>query len=340
MIAQNPPTTQSPEPVLRRLMQFGLNYWRAAQTKRFVKTRALEGKVIVITGGSSGNGRAIALACANRGAKVVIAARGASRLEDVADEIRSLGGEVLVVQADVTKQRDMDNLAKRALEEFMRIDVWVNNAGAAFFSKLDEAPLELRDWLLDLNIRGVIHGSQTAAAVMRHQGFGQIINMASVAGRIAFPRMAFYCATKAFVEVYTQGLRQELMHVENTGIKVSVVQPVAVRTPFFDMAPNEIEGRPGAYLVAPNLEPDDIGAAVADGIERYRPVILPFKAAKSLVVFYDLFPALADRFFATMRPDQPLSPWTSRTKGSHRSEHPISPLVRFGTLEQHSDTTG
>ena len=326
------PQTQS-DPILRRLMQLGLERWRGTQTRRFVKTRSLEGKVIVITGGSSGNGRAIALACANRGAKVVIAARGASRLEDVADEIRSLGGEVLVVQADVTKQRDTDDLAKRTLEKFMRIDVWVNNAGAAFFSKLDEAPRGLRDWLLDLNIRGVIHGSQTAAAVMRHQGFGQIINMASVAGRIAFPRMAFYSATKAFVEVYTQGLRQELMFVENTGIKVSVVQPVAVRTPFFDMAPNEIEGRPGAYLVAPNLEPDDIGAAVADGIERYRPVILPLKVAKSLVVFYDLFPALADRLLATMRPDRPLGVWTSRTKGSLRAQTPINPRVRYGSLE-------
>ena len=335
MMTQN----QAPEPVLRRLLQLGLNRWRAAQTQRFVKTRALEGKVIVISGGSSGNGRAIALMCANRGAKIVIAARGLSRLNDVADEIRSLGGEVLIVQADVTKPLEVEHLAKRTLEHFMRIDVWVNNAGAAFFSKLDQAPPKLRDWLLDLNVRGVIHGSQTAAAVMRHQGFGQIINMASVAGRIAFPRMAFYAATKAFVEVYTQGLRQELMHLEQTGIKVSVVQPVAVRTPFFDMAPNEIEGRPGAYLVAPNLEPDDVGAAVADGIEHYRAVILPFKAAKTMVLFYDVLPALADRLFATMRPDQPVSPWTSRTKGSHRAAQPISPLLQFGMLAQSSDTT-
>lgn len=328
--------TQS-DPILRRLMQLGLERWRATQTRRFAKTRSLAGKVIVITGGSSGNGRAIALACAQRGATVVIAARGESHLADVADEIRSLGAAVLAVQTDVTKPLEVERLAKRTLNEFMRIDVWINNAGAAFFSKLDEAPTELRDWLLDLNIRGVIHGSQTAAAVMRHQGFGQIVNIASIAGRIAFPHMAFYSATKAFVEVYTQGLRQELMFVEKTGIKVSVVQPVAVRTPFFDMAPNAIEGRPGAYLVAPNLEPDDVAAAVADGIERYRPVILPLAIAKSLVVFYDLFPALADRLLATMRPDRPLGVWTSRTKGSLRAQTPINPRVRYGSLEHVSE---
>lgn len=333
VVVRDPSAHQPKDPWVRQTMQRMVERWRAAQVQRFVKTRALEGKVIVITGGSSGNGRAIALACANRGATVVIAARGESRLADVADEIRSLGASVLTVQTDVTKPLEVERLAKRTLEEFMRIDVWINNAGAAFFSKLDEATPELREWLIDLNIRGVIHGSQTAAAVMRHQGFGQIINMASVAGRIAFPRMAFYSATKAFVEVYTQGLRQELMHVEKTGIRVSVVQPVAVRTPFFDMAPNQIEGRPGAYLVAPNLEPDDIGAAVADGIERYRPVILPFKAAKSMVVLYDLFPGLADRLFATMRPDQPLSVWTSRTKGSLRAQAPINPRVSHGRLE-------
>ena len=332
------PSVQPPrDPFVRRLLQLALERWRAGQTQRFVKSRSLEGKVIVITGGSSGNGRAIALACANRGATVVIAARGESRLADVADEIRSLGATVLAVQTDVTRPLEVERLAKRTLEAFMRIDVWINNAGAAFFSELDKSPTDLREWLMDLNIRGVIHGSQTAVAVMRHQGFGQIINMASVAGRIAFPRMAFYSATKAFVEVYTQGLRQELMYVDQTGIKVSVVQPVAVRTPFFDLAPNQIEGRPGAYLVAPNLEPDDIGAAVADGIERYRPVIAPFVAAKSLVVLYDLFPGLADRLFATMRPDQPLGIWTSRVKGSLRSQNPINPRVLYGSLEHGAD---
>ncbi len=315
-----------------------LNGWRGTQTRRNTKSRALEGKIIVVTGGSSGNGRAIALACANRGATLVIAARGASRLEETAEELRALRADVLVVQTDMTKRDQADALAQRTLETYGRIDVWVNNVGGAFFSKIDQGTDEHENWLLDLNIRSVINGTKVAALVMRHQGYGHLINMASVAGRIAFPRMGFYSATKAFVEVYTQALRQELMHVEHTGIKVSVVNPVAVRTPFFDIAPNDIEGRPGAYLVAPNLEPDDVGAAVADAIERPRAVVLPFVGGKFLAAFYDLFPAAADRFFATMRPDLPIGPWTARTKGSDRARTPINPRVNYGTLEHASES--
>jgi short-subunit dehydrogenase len=322
----------TPEPPLRTLLQRTLDAWRT-QRRAKKPQRDLEGRVVVVTGGSSGNGRAIALECARRGAHVVIAARGMERLEEVGREIVMLGAEALCVQTDVTQLEQVEGLAMRSLERFMKIDVWVNNAGAAFFSKLDRAPRELTDWLIDLNIRGTMHGSQTAVAVMRHQGFGHVVNIASVAGRVAFARMGFYCATKGFVEVYTQALRQELMHLERTGIRVSVVQPVAVRTPFFDMAPNEIEGRPGGYLVAPTLEPDDVGTAVADAIAHYRGVVLPFKSAKSFALLYDLLPDLADRLFATMRPDRPEGWLTSRTKGSHRAVTPINPRVRYNQLE-------
>jgi short-subunit dehydrogenase len=320
-----------PEPIFRTLLQRALTLWR--DTKPRTRARDLEGKVVVVTGGSSGNGRAIALECAARGAKIVIAARGTERLAEVALEIEALGAEVLRVPTDVTKPEAVERLAKESLERFSKIDVWVNNVGAAFFSKLDQAPSELREWLLDVNVRSVIHGTQTAVAVMRHQGFGHLINMASVAGRVAFPRMGFYSATKAFVEVYTQALRQELMHLERTGILVSVVQPVAVRTPFFDAAPNESQGRPGGYLIAPTLEPDDVGSAVADAIVRYRPVILPFKGAKSFALLYDLLPGVADRVYAQLRPDEPEGPLTSRTKGSHRVRAPMNPQVQYGTLE-------
>jgi short-subunit dehydrogenase len=320
-----------PEPVFRTLMQRALGAWRATKPK--TRVRDLEDKVVVITGGSSGNGRAIALECAARGAKIVIAARGLERLEEVRREVEALGAEVLSVQTDVTKLRDVERLAKDTLERFSRIDVWINNVGAAFFSKLDQAPEDLREWLMDVNVRSVIHGTQTAVAVMRLQGFGHLINMASVAGRVAFPRMGFYSATKAFVEVYTQGLRQELMHLERTGILVTAILPVAVRTPFFDAAPNTIQGRPGGYLIAPTLEADDVGRAVADAIARYRAMVFPFKGAQSFALFYDWLPALADRVYAAMRPDEPEGPLTSRTKGSHRARAPMNPQVQYGRLE-------
>lgn len=297
------------------------------------KPKPLLGKVVVVTGASSGNGRAIALECASRGASLVLAARSLGPLERVQREVEALGASALVVPTDVTDAAQVEHLAQRTLEQHGRVDVWINNAGGAFFSKLEESPPDLTDWLINLNVRGTLHGVQTVVPIMRRQGFGHLINMASVAGRVGFPRMGMYCATKAFVEVYTQSLRQELMHVEKTGIRVSAVLPVAVRTPFFDKAPNTVEGTPGGYLIAPVLEPDAVGRAVTDAIERYRPVILPFSPAKSFALLYDLLPALSDWIMSKMRPDQPVGPLTSRKKGSHQDEKQIGPLVQNGRLE-------
>jgi short-subunit dehydrogenase len=297
-------------------------------------SRPLLGKTVVVTGGSSGNGRAIALECAWRGANVVIAARTPEMLEAVRLEIEALGATGLAIPTDVTDLAQVERLANAALEHFGQIDVWVNNAGGAFFSDLASSPPELIHWLIDLNVYGVIHGVRAVVPIMRRQGFGHVVNVASIAGRVGFPRMGLYCATKAFVEVYTQSLRQELMHVERTGIKVSAVLPVVVRTPFFDKAPNTVEGSPGAYLVAPYLEPGRVARAVADGLERYRPVILPFAPAKFLAILYDILPGASDWLLSWLRPDRPVGPLTSRTKGSHRDRRPIGPFVRDGRLEQ------
>jgi short-subunit dehydrogenase len=296
--------------------------------------KTLLGKIVVVTGGSSGNGRAIALECAWRGANVVIAARTPEPLAVVASEIEALGAEALAVTTDVTVREDVERLAARAVQQFGRIDVWVNNAGGAFLGTIEDSTDDLTNWLIDLNIKSVIYGVQTIIPIMKRQQSGQIINIASIAGRIGFAGMGVYSGTKAFVEVYTQALRQELMHAEKTGIKVSAVLPTAVRTPFFDKAPNTSEHSQGGYLVPPTLEPSQVGRAVADGIEHYRPVILPFKPAKSLGVLYEFFPVAVDRMMSVMRSDHPIGPFTSRKKGSHRDRKPIGPFVRNGRLER------
>ncbi|HEX2863516.1 MAG TPA: SDR family NAD(P)-dependent oxidoreductase, partial [Deinococcales bacterium] len=296
--------------------------------------RTLDGKVIVVTGASSGNGRAIALECARRGAQVVLAARDRHDLDRVAAECQELSplpssGKALVAVADVTDREQLEHLADLAVAACGRIDAWINNAGGAFMGPTAESPEDSMRWLVDLNVWGVIHGSRVALSVFRRQGSGHLVNMASVAGRVAFPYMGFYSATKAFVEVFTQALRQELMHVEKTGIRVTAICPVAVRTPFFDRAPNYNEGgRPGAYLVSPVLEPDAVGRAVADGLERWRPLVFPLAATRSLWVMYDLLPGLSDRLMAQFRPDRPKAgPFTAAKKGSWSDEVPISPVV-------------
>jgi short-subunit dehydrogenase len=296
-------------------------------------SRALQDKIIVITGGSSGNGRAIALECASRGAKVVLAARTLEKLERVRGEVEELGSEALVVLTDVTKREQVEHLATQTMNHFHRIDVWINNAGGAFFSPLPDSPMDLMRWLIDLNMWSVIHGVQAVVPIMRQQGYGHIINMVSMAGRVGFPRFGFYGATKGFVDIYTQALRQELMHIEKPRIKVTGIFPVAVRTPFFDIAPNTVERSQGAYLVAPVLEPHVVGIATADAIEKYQPVVYPWKPSKNLALFYDLFPRASDWLMARMRTDRPVGPLTYKRKGSLQDRKPIGPFVRNGKLE-------
>jgi len=296
-------------------------------------TGTLVDKIVVITGASSGNGRAMALECAKRGATVVLAARHEDDLQVVAGEVRQLGAEALVVPTDVCDRGALCDLAERVVEEYGCIDVWINNAGGAFIASVADSPREDIEWLTRLNMLSVVYGTQAVVPVMRSQGRGHIINVASIAGRVAFPYLGVYSATKAFVDVLTQALRQELMHIEKTGILVSSLNPVAVRTPFFDKAPNEVEGGRGAYLVAPVLEPHDVGRAVADAIEHYRPVILPFTPAKSLWLMYDLAPAFADKVLSLMRPDRPhAGPLTDDDKGSKQEKRPLSPQVIDGEL--------
>lgn len=276
----------------------------------------LAGKVVVITGASSGIGRATALECASRGARVVLAARSPGDLERVAGEVRALGGEALVVPTDVRVREQVQRLVDRAVEHFGCLDILFNHAGAWFIDTLGHSEEGRTRDLIDLNVMGVLYGVQAAVPVMRRQGHGHIINTSSVEGRVAFPFTGVYAGTKAFVEVMTQSLRQELMHIERTGIKVSALLPVTVRTPIFDHVRNVRAGGRGAHMNAPVQESAWVARAVADAMEVYRPVILPFLPVVGLMTLYDLFPGLTGRLMTLVRVDEHASWLARRRRGS------------------------
>ncbi|WFC41710.1 SDR family oxidoreductase [Pseudoxanthomonas sp. SE1] len=180
----------------------------------------IEGKVIAITGASSGIGEAAARELARRGARVVLGARRNGRLEQLVAEIEGAGGTARQRALDVTRLDDMEAFVEFATAEFGRLDVIVNNAGVMPLSPL--AALKIDEWnqMIDVNLRGVLHGIAAALPVMQTQGGGQIINIASTAGHRVWPSASVYCATKHAVIALSEGLRQE-----HDNLRVTVVSP-------------------------------------------------------------------------------------------------------------------
>ncbi|MFC2254375.1 SDR family oxidoreductase [Labrys portucalensis] len=181
---------------------------------------AIVGKVVAITGASSGIGEASARVLAAAGARVVIGARRTDRLESLAAAIEADGGEVRVRPLDVTSQAEVAAFAGFARQAFGRLDVMVNNAGVMPLSPL--AALRVAEWdrMIDVNIKGVLYGIAAALPIMEEQGAGQIVNVSSIGGHHVSPTAAVYCATKFAVRAISDGLRQE-----TDRIRVTVISP-------------------------------------------------------------------------------------------------------------------
>jgi NADP-dependent 3-hydroxy acid dehydrogenase YdfG len=186
----------------------------------------VKGKVVAITGASSGIGEATARSLAAAGAKVVLGARRIDRLETIAASIRESGGEVEIQAIDVSKREDVTRFVKAAQQRFGRLDVLIGNAGLMPLSPLDDLRVDEWDRMIDVNIKGVLYGVAAALPVFRAQGSGHFINVSSVAGHRVGPNGAVYSATKFAVRALSEGLRQEV----GDKIRVTIISPGAVES--------------------------------------------------------------------------------------------------------------
>ena len=181
----------------------------------------IEGKVVIITGASSGIGEATALLLASRNVKVVLGARRPQLLEALAGRIKELGGEAVWASMDVRRREDVAGLVQLAMERYGRLDVLINNAGISPVSLLDELRVEDWDNMIDVNIKGVLYGIAEALPVFRKQGSGHFINIASTAAHRITPTMAVYSGTKFAVRAISEGLRQEA----GDKLRVTIISP-------------------------------------------------------------------------------------------------------------------
>lgn len=192
---------------------------------------AIAGKIIVVTGASSGLGEAVARLLSSQGATVVLGARRNDRIQALAAELIRLGGRASAVETDVTQHKQVQNLVDHAVESYGRIDVMINNAGLMPSSPLDRLKIDDWDRMIDVNIKGVLYGIAAALPPMQRQKAGHIVNVSSVAGHKVRAGGAVYAATKHAVRALSEGLRQE---VKPYNIRTTVISPGAVATELTD----------------------------------------------------------------------------------------------------------
>jgi NADP-dependent 3-hydroxy acid dehydrogenase YdfG len=221
----------------------------------------VEGKVVVITGASSGLGEATARLLSSQSASVVLGARRVNRIQSLADELTGSGGKAIAVPTDVTHYDQVKRLVDTAVQAYGRIDVMINNAGLMPQSPLER--LKIDDWnrMIDVNIKGVLYGIAAALPYMKQQKAGHIINVSSVAGHKVRPGGAVYAATKHAVLALSEGLRQE---VKPYNIRTTVISPGAVATEL----PNSV------------TEPD-----IAENIRKIYEIAIPAESFARAVVF-------------------------------------------------------
>lgn len=267
-------------------------------------------QVIVITGASSGIGLCTALLAAERGAKLVLAARSQEILNNIVDEIEFLDGEAISVVADVGIRDHVDAIADAAIGTYGRIDTWVNDAGVSIYGRLDEVDEQDSRRLFDTNFWGVVNGSLAALPYLRETN-GALINVGSEVSDSVIPLQGMYSASKHAVKGFTDALRVEIEEIDGSGITITLIQPTAVDTPYPEHARNYMDKEP--KLPDPKIDPQHVAEAILKAAEEGGRDVRVGGMAVMNSMLSKVLPSLADKIAAKQvsnqqRDDAPYNP--------------------------------
>jgi NAD(P)-dependent dehydrogenase (short-subunit alcohol dehydrogenase family) len=287
-----------------------------------LKLKPLKEQVVVVTGASSGIGLATAQIAAERGAKVVLAARSSQTIEQIAERIRSSGGEALAVECDVTQRTQVENLARAAVERFGRIDTWVNDAGMSIYGRLDEVSEEDSRRLFETNFWGVYYGSLVALPHLKANG-GALINIGSEVSDAVIGLQGMYSTTKHAVKGFTDALRVEIQEMDKAPVSITLIQPTATDTPFPQHARNYMDQEP--KLPTPLDDPEDVAEAILKAAVKPTRSKKVGALSKINTATAKLAPGLGEKMSAMQ---------------AHRQQYDEAPRDEEGTLYRSSEATG
>lgn len=275
-----------------------------------VQLRKIEEQVMVITGATSGIGLTTARMAAEQGAKLVLAARNAEALDQLASELRRKGTQVATVAADVGNPADVERIGQTAMERFGRIDTWVNNAGISIFGRNEDVPLEDMQRLFQTNYWGVVHGSLEAVRRMKTRGGGALINLGSEVSDRAVPLQGIYAASKHAVKAFTDALRMEL-EKDKAPLSVTLIRPAAIDTMFAVHAKNYMDKEP--TLPPPVYAPENVARSILYAAQHPKRDVFVGGASRAISTSSFAMPRVMDRLmratmFKQQQLDQPTSP--------------------------------
>ena len=283
-------------------------------------TRALREQVVVVTGASSGVGRATARAFGRAGARVGLVARTREALENAAREIREAGGEALPLPLDVADAAAVDRAADEVVARWGRIDTWVNDAMVSVFSPVSEMTADEYRRVTEVNYLGTVYGTLAALRHMRRAGEGTVIQIGSALVYRSIPLQSAYCASKAAIRGFTDSLRCELSH-EKSRIRVSMLQLPAVNTPQFDVVRTRLPRQPKP--VPPIYQPEVIAEAVLRVARKPVRELWLAPSAIEAIVGQRIAPGLLDRYLGKVGYD---AQQTAEPVESDREDNVFAPL--------------